>query len=910
MTIQQSQSVSQKFQNLNRLPHIQESVEDCAWTAPDSIAVEYRNERITYRELNHRANQQAHYLRGLGVGPETLVGICAHRSIDTIVGILGIIKAGGAYIPLDPNYPRSRLKFILEDANAQVVVTQSVLADLFSDSGAKSVHLDRDWETVNRYPSDDLQPEVSPENLVYVIYTSGSTGKPKGVMITHSNLSNFVRNVASALDVNPSDRYLQSASISYALSVRQMMAPLSLGATLVLATAEQMQDPLALFELIRRRGVTLMDMVPSFWRTCIQRLSDLPEGDREALFENRLRRIVSVGEPLYSDVPLDWRRQFSHAAQLVNIFGQTETTGVVATFPIPQDFRSERPVVVPVGTAVPNTKIYILDADLREVRAGETGELCVSSACLARGYLNHPDLTAEKFIANPFDDGLSDRLYRTGDLALSREDGNIEFIGRRDSQVKIRGQRLEIREVESVLREIPEVANCVVVALGEKPEDKYLAAYVVSKTRVSADSIRTYMRERLPDYMTPARIVFLDALPLTPNGKIDRLALPAPETYPEADSGRRFAEADNETEKRTLMLWRDLLKTGSFGIHDNFFDIGGDSLLAVRLFGRIEREFGIRLPITTLYQAATVAQLSALIENRDGAPEPWSPVVPVQLGSGKPPLFGIHGHEGGVLFWHDVVRHLPVDQPFFAIQAQGVDGLSPALTRIEDMAELYVRELRKTQSHGPYYFVGFSMGGEIGFEMSRSLHLQGEEVRLLVMLDTRNPNRAARGIVNEVADLSAADSRRAGSLLLTKSKTKLDWHIRNISGLSFGEKLHYAVHLIVHNLDFALLTQMSKAYRFFGVRMPDPLLLRYLRKSHTRAISQYVPLQYPGKIVMFRSSVSLSSNPDDASEGWRFLAGGGVETFHFKATHNIVDAEYAEEVALKLDECLVKARGF
>lgn len=908
--IQQSLKVSPKSHNLNRLPYIQESFEECARTTPDSVAVEYRDERVTYRDLNRRANQLAHYLRGLGVGPETLVGICAHRSVETIIGILGIIKAGGAYIPLDPNYPLPRLKFILDDAKAKHVVTQSALADLFSETSAELIQLDRDWEKISRQPTDDLQNVVSPENLVYVIYTSGSTGKPKGVMITHSNLSHFVRNVTETLDIDASDRYLQSASISYALSVRQMMTPLTLGATLVLATAEQMQDPLALFELIKQREITLMDVVPSFWRACIQRLSDLPMDYQKFLFDNRLRRIVSVGEPLYSDVPLDWRSQFNHAARLVNIFGQTETTGVVATYPIPPDFRSDKPVIVPVGKAVPNTKIYILNSELKPVGLGETGELCVSSPCLARGYLNHPDLTAEKIIANPFRDGLSARLYRTGDLALYRDDGNIEFIGRRDSQVKIRGQRLELREVESVLRGMPEVAECVVVALGEKPEDKYLAAYVVSRSCISADSVRSFMRERLPDYMTPARCIFLDSLPLTPSGKIDRLALPVPDTGAESDSAREVVDANGEIEKKLTMIWRDLLGIGSFGVHDNFFDLGGNSLLAVRLFGRIEREFGVRLPITTFFHATTVAQFAKLIEIREGLPDQWSPVVPVQVRGNKPPLFGIHGHEGGVLFWHSVIQHLPADQPFFAIQAQGVDGFSPALTRIEDMAALYVREMRKTQPRGPYYLAGFSMGGEIGFEMSRMLYLQGEEVRLLAMLDTRNPNRAARGIIDEIAELASAENRHVEPLLQTKFKTKVNWHIRNVKGKGFVEKLRYVIHLIGHNLDFVFLTRISKVYRFVGVRIPDNLLLRYLRKSHTRAISQYVPTRYPGKITVFRSSASLPSNPDDASEGWKFLAGGGMETYHFNATHNIVGPQYAKEVALKLNECLVKARGF
>ena len=908
MMIQQSLNVSPKPQDTIRLPYIHESFEDCARTTPDSVAVEYRDERVTYRELNRRANQLARYLRSLGVGPETLVGICAHRSVETIVGILGIIKAGGAYIPLDPNYPLPRLKFILDDAKAKHVVTQSALADLFSETSAQLIHLDRDWEKINLQPSDDLQNVVLPENLVYVIYTSGSTGKPKGVMITHSNLSHFVRNVSVALDIDASDRYLQSASISYALSVRQMMTPLSLGASLVLATAEQMQDPLALFELIKQREITLMDVVPSFWRACIQRLSVLPIDYRQSLFDNRLRRIVSVGEPLYSDVPLDWRRQFNHAARLVNIFGQTETTGVVATYPIPLDFRSDKPVIVPVGKAVPNTKIYILNSDLTQVGLGETGELCVSSPCLARGYLNHPDLTAEKFIANPFRDGLSARLYRTGDLALYREDGNIEFIGRRDSQVKIRGQRLELREVESVLRGMPEVADCVVVALGEKPEDKYLAAYVVARNQISADAVRLFMRERLPEYMTPARYVFLDSLPLTPSGKVDRLALPAPEISGESDSASGQVEANSESEKKLIKIWQDLLKIGSFGIHDNFFDLGGNSLLAVQLFGRIEREFGMRLPITTLYHAATVAKLADRIVHGEEPDRRWRPLVPIRTEGEKPPFFGIHGHEGGVLFWGSLLEFLPTDQPFYALQAQGIDGIQPPLRKIEEMASLYIREIRNVQPRGPYYLGGYSMGGEIALEIGQQLQRDGELVKLLVMFDTRFSKRRAKVASNNPQTRSTQDARTKPNVR-RNWRTKIAGHLQRLKRLTFKQGADYVVHDLSYRTSRAVTFSLAKIFRMFGWRLPDALLLDYMRKSHTSALEAYSPRWYPGKITVFRANETLLTHPDDPTYGWQTLAGGGFEIFHFDADHNIFDAPYAPQVASQFLLCLEQAQN-
>ena len=885
---------------------IHEMIEAQAVKSPDAFAVICGEVCVTYAELNLRANQLAHYLRNFGVQPELLIGICVSRSVDMVVGILGILKAGGAYVPLDPSYPRQRLEFILEDARARLVVTQSDMAGLFSNLDADMILVDRDQQKIQDQPIENPQKINSPDGLAYMIYTSGSTGNPKGVMITHASLCNFVRVARSALGVSQQDRYLQNASIGYALSVRQLMVSLTSGATIVLATTEETRDPFELFRLVKKENITLMDVVPSFWRTSIQRLLDLESGERKDLLENHLRRVVSIGEPLLSDIPHDWRFKLQHPAELVNIFGQTETTGVVAAYPIHPDPRKTDQGTVPVGRPVADTYLYILDADLQPVQPGEAGELCVSSPCLARGYLNQPELTLAKFISNPFEDGASDRLYRTGDMARYREDGNIQFLGRSDHQVKIRGQRLELGEVELTLREFPGVLDCVVVAREDQPDAKYLVAYVIFSSRPSTASLREFMRERVPEYMLPSHFVFLKSFPLTPNGKVNRLALLDPRLIEQDADAPAPAQPRNDIERKLSIIWGDLLKQNQIGIHDNFFDIGGDSFMAVRLFSRIERELCIRLPLTTLFHAATIAQLSAIFERKNEPLEIWSPVVPINTNGEKPLFFGVHGHEGGVLFWRDVVLSLPADQPFYAIQAQGVDGYQPALTSIEGMSAFYISEMRKVQLHGPYYLGGFSMGGVIAFEMGRQLVVQGEQVNLLVMLDTRNP---------ENVDGSVPQEMDAGA----RSKSvqpHLDWHpgvgrrFLRFAGMSVREKVIYIVHNIRYHARRIALFMLADLLRKSGRRLPGSLLSPYLRMSHSQALRKYVPKAYPGNITIFRSSESAGANSDNSAEGWGLLSGGRLDVYHFKATHNLVNVEYAEDVARTLSECLAKARGF
>jgi len=464
--------------------------------APQRMAVRCGHEQLTYAELNTRANQLARYLQAHGAGRETLVGICLHRSAQMAVATLAVLKAGAAYVPLDPTYPAERLSFILNDARPMLLITQK--DSFILPSNARKLDLDHEWPLIAK--QSDAEPEVliTQNDLAYVIYTSGSTGQPKGVMITHGNLGHYAQSLSQSVIINESDAYLHTASISFSSSVRQLMLPLCAGATVEVATMEQIKDPLTLFRLIKESGVTVIDIVPSYFRACLQALSELATSERDYLLTNRLRLILTASEPLPSDTVHKWLA-LGHAAQLINMFGQTETTGIVATYPVHKAPESAS-AVMPLGRPIDNTSIHVLDEELQPLSAGAIGEICVGGDGVGRGYLNHPELTTEKFVNDSSVERLGARLYRTGDLGRVRSDGNLEFVGRADDQIKIRGYRVEPGEIEALLRQHASVRDAVVIARKDLNDQPRLVAYVVAE-RSSAPSIAGRERYRLPNGM-------------------------------------------------------------------------------------------------------------------------------------------------------------------------------------------------------------------------------------------------------------------------------------------------------------------------------------------------------------------------------------------------------------------------
>ena len=568
---------------------------------PDAVAVVFEDRQLTYRDLNQRANRLAHYLQSMGVGPEALVGIAVERSIEMVVGLYGILKAGGAYLPIDPTYPSERIAYMLDNARAPVLLTQSKLLDKLPAQDAKVICLDAEWDNLMAGQSIETPVcKATIENPAYTIYTSGSTGKPKGVMNTHHGILNRLLWMQEAYQLTASDRVLQKTPFSFDVSVWEFFWSLMSGACLVIARPEGHRDNNYLVEIIKKRQITTIHFVPSMLQLFLE------AKDVEKC--NSLRQVICSGEAL----PLDLQNRFFEKfnVKLHNLYGPTEAAVDVTYWECRReyDFRT-----VPIGRPIANTRIYILDRCMQPVPIGVSGELHIGGVQVARGYLHRPDLTAEKFIPDPFSDNPKARLYRTGDLARYLPDGNIEYSGRLDHQVKVRGFRIEPGEIESVLGQHPEVSEAVVLGREDVPDDKRLVAYIVSNQQspLSISELRNFLKEKLPDYMAPAAFMLLDALPLTPNGKVDRHALPAPEG--ERQTEKAYVAPRNELEKIIAGIWQELLQVEKVGVHDNFFDMGGHSLLIAQAHSRLHKVVDRDLSITDMFRYPTIEKLTEFL---------------------------------------------------------------------------------------------------------------------------------------------------------------------------------------------------------------------------------------------------------------------------------------------------------
>jgi amino acid adenylation domain-containing protein len=596
--------------------------------SPEAVAVVFpaagsgpgEAHQLSYRELNQRANQLGRCLKKLGVGPETLVGICMERSLEMVVGLLGILKAGAAYVPLDPEYPKERLRFMLEDTKARELLTQERLITYLPEASARVVCLDRDWEGIAHESDDNLNNGSTPENLAYVMYTSGSTGNPKGVAISHYSLCNLLswqlHNFANPIQA----RTLQFASLSFDVSFQEIFATWCSGGTLVLIPEELRRDPVGLLHCLQDQSVERL-LLPFI---ALQQLAEI--ADQGGAATASLREIITAGEQLRITPPIVTLFTRLSDCKLRNQYGPSESH-VVSAF-TPAGSPSSWPQLPPIGQPIANTKIYILDPYQECVPIGVIGELCISGDGLTRGYLHRPELTAEKFIPNPFSEEPGARLYKTGDLARYLPDGNIEFLGRLDHQVKIRGFRVELEEVETVLAQHPKVREAVVLAREDTPGDKRLVAYVVPRQEPAPtiNELRSFLKEKLPEYMIPSAFVLLDALPLTPNGKIDRNALPVPDhNRPELEVN--FVAPRTPLEEIIAEIWAEVLKVEKVGIHDNFFDLGGHSLLATQVMSRLREALRVDLPLRALFEAPTIVELAFRIEHSESGNDEFEELV-------------------------------------------------------------------------------------------------------------------------------------------------------------------------------------------------------------------------------------------------------------------------------------------
>jgi len=845
---------------------VHQLVEHQAERTPSATAVRCSGQALSYRDLNSRANQVACYLSKLGVGPDVPVGIFLDRSLNLAITLLAVLKSGGTCVPLDPQYPGERLAFMLEDAQVAVLVTDENLLGKIDRVTGHTVCLGRDWEAIQRERNQIPRAEVAPEDLAYIVYTSGSTGKPRGVQLPHRGLVNHHVAATKIYGLQPSDLVLQFSSISFDISIEEIFPTWVAGGTVVFRTDE---TPLAASGFLRWIGeqrITVLNLPTAYWHELVHELSE----SSTASLPGSLRMVIVGGEKASSTAFSSWLRVSRGKVRWVNTYGPTEAS-VIATAHEPQISAPEQvPASLPIGRPIANTQIYLLDRDLNPVPVGAEGELHIGGEGVARGYLNRPEMTAEKFIADPFSTRPGARLYKTGDLARYLPSGEIEFVGRRDFQVKIRGFRVELGEIEAVLATHPGIRDVVVVAIVDSSGDKRLLAYVVPVDPSETDNRpwRSFLEERLPDYMVPSLFVTVEALPLTPNGKVDRRALEKrPVTQPLIPRTSNTAASD-PIQKRLIKIWESVLGIDSIGLQDNFWELGGHSLLAARLTQLIENTFGKRLTLVALIEAPTVEQLALIIKGGDKAPS-WSCLVPLQPGtSTKQPFFCIHGVGGNSVGFRDLANFVGADQPFYGVQAQGLDGQLPCLTRVEEMAALYLKEIKNVQPAGPYYLGGFSFGGWIAYEMAQQLQAQGEEVGLIALFDTY-PFRL-KPVTSSLLSFFRIPTQQQLMYVLPKT--------------------------------------IRKGIRRRIVWVGLPRAIKNVLRACYEAERQYQLRPYSGQVTLFRATEALTPENDPHAR-WRELAKGGVEIQEIEGHHaDIIVEPQVRITAQKLRACLERAQ--
>lgn len=829
---------------------------------PERIAVEWRwGDAWTYRELLARADAIAHALMGRGVERGELVGVCVPRRPDMLAAVLGVMRAGAAYVALDPAFPAERLRFMADQAGIRQVLAwrASEMPEVLAE-GRRLLELEG-FDTESGAGPE--LPGLNGDDLAYVLYTSGSTGQPKGVRILQRNLANFLTSMRREPGITDRDVLCAATTLSFDIAALELYLPLLVGARIVIATENEQTDPAGFAAVLREHGVTILQTTPTLLRLL------LSSGRSHEIAGMKL---LIGGEAMPRDIA---ETMLPHCSELWNMYGPTETT-VWST--IHRVDHGEG--AVPLGKPIANTTVHILDDAMQAVADGEIGEIWIGGAGVADGYLHDPARTAERFLPDPFA-GDGSRMYRTGDLGSLRG-GVLHFHGRADDQISLRGYRIEPGEIEAAALAENGVRQAVAVAREVVAGDKRLMLYVVAEPDPGlVPRLRASLHRRLPAFMWPQHIDVLDALPRTPNGKVDRKSLPLPKALSGTEPGLQDAQPDR-LESTLASIWRELLKVHTVTPHDDFFDLGGDSLLAVRVFERMQAATGVSLPLSTLLTAPTIAAQAiafraagadergqpASARANDTPPDRWAPLVPIQPHGTRPPLFLIHAIGGNVLNYVPLGRGLGAEQPVYGIQAIGLDGLTPPIASIHTMAACYLAEIQRVQPQGPYFLAGGSMGGLIAYEIAQQLHKRGESVGLLAMMDTHGPGY------------------RHGA-----SRANLPAFIRMLLS-PFGTMRRV--------LD-ALRVRRARA-----AAQPLPHILRHreMERMHYRALASYQAQHYEGRILLFKV---FWPHQHAEALGWEEYAGGGVEVIELPGNHdNLIEQP---ELLRRLGEALVQAQS-
>ncbi|MBW4673819.1 MAG: amino acid adenylation domain-containing protein [Desmonostoc geniculatum HA4340-LM1] len=871
---------SAEYKNLSLDQLFEQQVE----LTPDSIALIHQSEQLTYRQLNHKANQLANYLQKQGVTKETLVAICLERSIDMVVGILAILKAGGAYIPLDPSYPVERLNFMLSDSQASILISHQEILEKLSLSSPKIVCLDIHKDKIIQQSPENPVNSSKPDNLAYIIYTSGSTGTPKGVLATHRGTVNGLHWLWKTYPFTSEEVCCQKTATSFVDSVWEIFAPLLQGIPTVIISNVTLLDAKLFIEALAHHKVTRIILVPSLLRLLIDNYHHLTQK------LSQLRLWITSGEALSVNLTKTFR-ELMPFAKLINLYGSSEVSANATYYDT--SLLQDQANTVPIGRPIDNIQIYVLNRNLQPTPVGVIGELYIGGDSLARGYLNRPELTQEKFIDNPFISA-EKKLYKTGDLVRYLNDGNLEYLGRHDHQVKIRGFRVELGEIASVITQHPDVQDSVVIALYDAEENQRLIAYIVTEKQEITTQLLPYLQQKFPNYMLPSAFVVLDALPLTPNGKVDKRSLPTDEVI-RVNTTKTLTAPRNFTELSLVKLWESLLNISPIGVIDNFFNLGGHSFLAVRLMAQIQDRFGHNLTLSTLFENPTIEKLAAIVSQpfRESSN---SPVVAINSSGSKIPFFCMHGAGGGINHYINLSRRLGEDYPFYALE-HNPDEEEPEILSVEKTANYYLREIRKIQPNGPYLLGGHCYGGVLAFEMAQQLQRQGETVDLLVVIDAILSETRIESTKNDDAKFLL----RMAESIKTDNNIDFSLSFEELRDLSLNEQLD----LINQKVNFI----------FSDTEIKDFLSYYNLFKAHVQAMRDYVPLVYPDSLTLFRAKEEIihdfespEFHTDDPLLGWGKCSRQAIKVMEVPGDHFSIFIEpHIQELAKNLRVCIDNA---
>ncbi|MCW5557073.1 MAG: amino acid adenylation domain-containing protein [Verrucomicrobiae bacterium] len=819
--------------------------EEVAGRYPDHVAVERLEERLTYRQLRERVRILSNTLVDLGVKPGDPVGVCMDRVMDLVAAKLAILRAGGCYVPLDPTYPAERLAFMFADSEVKVLFAQRHLLERLVPHQARLLLPDEITEA-----PDHPMPAIRPDAPAYIMYTSGSTGTPKGVVVPHRGIVRLVRD-QSFVPFGPDLTWLQLSNVSFDLSTLEIWGALLNGGRCVLQP--QLKPSLQeIVETIHRHQVTSVWFTTGLFNLLVDEHVEHLRGLRHILAGGDALSVTHVKKALRALGP----------GVLINGYGPTENTTFTTCWAINDE--AAIGTSVPIGTPLHNTTVHVLDAHRNPVPVGHKGELWTGGDGVALGYWRRPELTAERFLDDPFRDTPGAKLYRTGDLARWLPDGTLQFIGRADGQVKIRGFRVELGEIENAVNDVPAVKDKVVVVRQGPGGDKVLTCYVVPREEgVAGDAareddlilaVREHLRAKLPAYMMPTAFAVIGTVPLTGNGKVDRKALPEPLARASVRKAKHVAPR-NPVEQALAALWGKVLNAQGIGIHDNFFDLGGHSLIGIQLLGQVGQQFQRALPLKSLFEAPTIAQFAELLTG-EAAVHEWRNLSLIQPEGSGLPLFCVHGSEAS----HFLPKHLGPTRPFYAFFHQGEDGRRIEHTTVEGIAAHFVREMKQARPQGPYLLTGYSFGGIVAFEMAQQLIALGDSVPLLVMLDTYSP-----GIHPEAM--------------------KLEW------------RFYQPVWKPLKRL-------MIRSFLRRGRRLPPFLRSFYIGDTYNQAMKEYHPRPFPGRITVFKSEYGWG--PKDL--GWRDLAGGGLNIEIVPGDHfSMIQEPQIERLSRILERVLADA---